>query len=96
MEKVDEEISELHEAINSKESSAIYHELGDVCLALSSLARHLNISLEDVFMAAIQRFDLRWETMMRVAENSQINVRDLSPTEWEKLWQQAKIQVDKH
>ena len=95
LQKVREEVDELEEAIATENPSEIHHELGDICLALTSVARHLNLSLEDVLMSAMQRFDTRWDAMMNTVHNKNISPETLSPTDWEHLWKQAKMQVDK-
>ena len=92
--KVLEETQELQVAINENDRDGIRHEMGDVLLALSSLARHNNLSLETAFQEAIQRFQSRWEKMTVLAQTTQRDLDTLNPDEWENLWEKAKAELD--
>lgn len=93
--KVLEESQELSEAIRIENTDLIRHEMGDVLLALSSLARHLNLSLEQSFVEAVERFQQRWDEMMEIAHEQKIEIQTQSPAEWEQLWSDAKESLDK-
>lgn len=93
--KVTEEIQELHVAVSEQDREGIRHEMGDVLLALISLARHSNISMEQAFHDAIQRFQARWNEMEHLAIKQNIRLEDQSPAEWESLWENAKAELDK-
>ena len=92
--KVLEETQELQVAINENDRDGIRHEIGDVLLALSSLARHNELSLETAFQDAIQRFQSRWDKMKVIATESNIEIEALMPSEWENLWEKAKAELD--
>jgi uncharacterized protein YabN with tetrapyrrole methylase and pyrophosphatase domain len=92
--KVLEETQELQVAINENDRDGIRHEIGDVLLALSSLARHNELSLETAFQDAIQRFQSRWDKMTVIATESNIEIEALMPSEWENLWEKAKVELD--
>lgn len=93
--KVLEEVQELQVAVNQSDRDGVRHEMGDVLLALVSLARHSNISLEQAFFDAIQRFQSRWNEMVKLAETQGIDLDSQSPAEWETLWENAKAELDK-
>ena len=93
--KVTEETQELHVAVSEQDREGIRHEMGDVLLALISLARHSNISMEQAFHDAIQRFQARWSEMEHLAIKQNIRLEDQSPAEWESLWENAKAELDK-
>jgi len=59
--KVDEELSELDEALSGGERPAIEHEFGDVLLAFVNYGRHLGIDAEAALRAANGRFRTRFE-----------------------------------
>ncbi len=94
MEKIKEEVQELEEAIHNKNVEHISHEMGDVLLALASLARHQNLSMEQCFESAITRFQSRWDRMLDIAKSEQIVLDTLTPHEWERLWETAKATLD--
>ena len=90
MEKVQEEISELNEAISEGNATSIRHELGDVLMALSSLGRHLKTPAEDALRTANDRFLRRFSMMKEIASGQQVELHTLSSEKLESLWQQAK------
>ncbi len=92
--KVMEEVQELTVAVEDNDTSGIRHEMGDVLLALASLARHNNLSLEQSFQEAIERFDARWNKMAELLHSTGQQMHDLTPTQWEQLWEQAKLELD--
>ena len=93
--KVLEETQELQVAVNEEDLEGIRHEMGDVLLALVSLARHSDISMEQAFYDAIQRFQGRWNEMTQLAKEQNIQLVDQSPAEWESLWENAKAELDR-
>ena len=93
--KVLEETQELHVAVYEEDREGIRHEMGDILLALASLARHSNISMEQAFYDAIQRFQARWNEMTQLATEQNIRLEDQSPAEWESLWENAKAELDR-
>lgn len=93
--KVLEETQELQVAIAEQDREGIRHEMGDILLALSSLARHSNISMEQAFYDAIQRFQSRWNEMLELATEQHIQLEEQSPAEWESLWENAKAELDR-
>ena len=95
MYKVLEEAQELQVAVQENDRDGIRHEMGDVLLALASLARHSNLSMEQAFHDAIQRFHFRWNEMQRLATLRGISLETLSPAEWETLWENAKAELDR-
>ena len=84
--KVVEELAELDAAQASGDRAARAHELGDLLLAATSLARHLDIDPEAALRAANVRFATRFrhvETRARASGASDV------PT-LETYWQEAK------
>lgn len=88
--KVDEELAELREAVDSQDAAAIDWELGDVLLALSSVGRHTRTPAEGALRGAIDRFDTRFRAMEAAARASGVGLDARSPDELEALWQSAK------
>jgi nucleoside triphosphate diphosphatase len=84
--KVDEELEELDAARASGSADAIAHELGDLLLAVTSLARHLGVDPEAALRAANRRFESRFAHVERRARAS--GARDVDTLET--YWQEAK------
>jgi tetrapyrrole methylase family protein / MazG family protein len=90
LEKVREEQRELEAAVASADRAAIEHELGDLLLAVTSLARHLGVSAELALRAASDRFVDRARRTESAARARGVALADLSPDEIERLWEEAK------
>jgi tetrapyrrole methylase family protein / MazG family protein len=90
LEKVAEEARELAVASGSEERSA---ELGDLLLALASLARHLQVEPEDALRAANSRFRRRFMAMEERGIRENRALSSLTPAEWLAWWRSAKVEV---
>ncbi len=84
--KVDEELAELDEAIVGADRRRIGEELGDVLLALSNLARKLDVDAEAELRAANARFATRFGHVERQLAAG----RGGSLEDMERYWQEAK------
>jgi len=84
--KIAEELAELDHAIAQGDDQAIEAEFGDVLLALTSLARHLQLDPEAALRAANERFARRFRAV-------EVQARAIPGADLETLeqaWQQAK------
>jgi MazG family protein len=90
--KINEEISELREAITLQDSNAIEHEVGDLLLSVANLARHLNAPPEAALRRANQRFAQRFSAVERMAEEEGLSL-SCSTDEGllDALWERAKV-----
>jgi len=84
--KLDEELGELDAAIARTDRAAVAAELGDVLLALSNLARHLEVDAETALRAANARFERRFRHVER--RHLASGVGDLATLE--SYWTEAK------
>jgi MazG family protein len=92
--KIHEEQRELEAAMAAGDRPAIERELGDVLLALASLARHLGISSEMALRAANDRFAERVRRMEADARARGVSLAELGPDELDRLWQAAKVAAE--
>ena len=90
MAKVEEELSELREAMRSAAPEEVEQELGDVLFSLVNLARFLNLSAEDALRKSITRFAARFQWMEEALQRDGRRLREVGLEEMERLWQQAK------
>jgi tetrapyrrole methylase family protein/MazG family protein len=95
MGKVREELVELEEAIASGETKAIAHEVGDLLFSVAQLARHASIDGEQCLRRCNSRFEARFHEMRRRAASDGKNWADLSDTEKESYWRDAKAHLAK-
>lgn len=94
LEKVDEEMAELREAIAGGDAVRMSEELGDVLLSLASLGRHLKTPAEAALLGAVDRFGARFREMELAAERSGNALNDLDADALERLWVAAKQSTD--
>lgn len=93
--KVAEELDEVREVIVSAGSQErLQHEIGDLLLAASNLARHVQVDPEQALRQANQRFCDRFQFIERHAQSRGIDLTELSLAEMETLWQSAKQQSE--
>ncbi len=95
-EKLDEEITELNDAIANNDKDNIRHEIGDLITACVNLARHLNVDAEQALRLANQRFENRFNYIEKEFYNSNKDISASSLDELEALWQQAKNHLKDH
>ncbi|MGB4665210.1 MAG: nucleoside triphosphate pyrophosphohydrolase, partial [Bacteroidales bacterium] len=76
--KLSEEISELHHAINSANQQNIEEELGDVFFALINYSRFLNINPDDALEKANKKFIYRFKYIEQKANDNGSKINNLS------------------
>ncbi len=90
LEKVEEELSELKEAISGGTENELEHELGDILFALVNLARFLKVNPEIALRSANARFERRFAAMEKIASESGCSIEGSDPATLDKLWEKAK------
>jgi nucleoside triphosphate diphosphatase len=90
--KVMEELAEVDAAI-SESASRVTEEMGDLLLAVTSLARHLRVDPETALRLANQRFEHRFRSMEAAAAQRGLQLAGLDPAAWDRLWEEAKGSV---
>lgn len=88
--KVEEEIQELKEALQSKNKKAIEEELGDILFSLVNYARFLQIDPENALEKINQKFIRRFQAMEKMAEKKGVILDALSLEEMDAMWNQIK------
>ena len=88
--KIREELSELIEAINSKNESAIEEEMGDLLFTIVSLSRHLSKNPETALRKATKKFEKRFKLMEHELEQEKKQFSQLSYDEMNHLWNKVK------
>jgi MazG family protein len=87
---LDEERRELDVALASSDPAAIRHELGDLLLTVTSVARHLGISAEAALEEATARLMDRATAAQAAAHAQGLDLAHLPPSEQDRLWRDAK------
>lgn len=90
LDKIEEEIAELREAMETADQAKIKDEFGDVLFALVNFARHLKIDSEAALTGTNEKFRTRFHHVERALEASGRTLEEATLEEMETLWQQAK------
>ncbi|MBL8616934.1 MAG: nucleoside triphosphate pyrophosphohydrolase [Deltaproteobacteria bacterium] len=91
LDKLDEELAELKEAVSSGDPAACRHELGDLLMAAASLGRHLGVDAEGALRAGNARFAERFRTMELEAEAEGRALHDMDAAALDAAWTRAKV-----
>ncbi len=87
-EKMQEELAEVLEAIQSGDKSAIEAEVGDILFTAVNLARKLRVDAESTLNAATNRFIRRFEAVDRELGDRQM--ADTPLEDLDKIWNRIK------
>jgi len=88
--KIREELSELTEAMDAKNQSAIEEEMGDLLFTMVSLSRHLSKNPETALRKATNKFEKRFKLMEKKLEQKNKEFSELSFDDMNTLWNQVK------
>lgn len=90
--KLEEELGELKQAIAHQNSDEIQDEFGDCLFSLINVGRKLNLSGETALLGTIAKFRTRFAYIEQQAQLQGRSVDELSLTEMDQLWTEAKQQ----
>ncbi len=88
--KLDEEIAELKSAHKSGVKKDIEEELGDVLFTVVNLSRFLDCDAEEALTASCDKFISRYTKVENLAKERNINMKETSLEELDKLWEEVK------
>ncbi len=90
LDKIEEEIGELREALAAGDTAAIKDEFGDTLFALVNLGRHLQLDSEAALAGTNEKFRSRFHHVERALAASGRSLGNATLEEMEALWQEAK------
>ena len=93
LEKVDEEIDELKEAVILNDPENIKDEMGDVLFSLVNLSRFLNINPEEALRMTISKFQTRFSQVEKELKNRGKSLSDSTLEEMDEIWNLVKIKA---
>ncbi len=89
--KLDEELGELHAALDSGDDAAADEELGDLIFTAVNLARYRGrATAEELLRAANAKFERRFRALENLAAERGTAVNTLSASELDALWNEVK------
>jgi len=87
VQKIDEEIAEVHAAQTEEEKSA---EVGDLLFALVNWARHLHVDPEAALRQANERFARRFRALETLARQRGLELDKMDIAQMDALWEEIK------
>ena len=96
VDKADEEITELRDAIAGGDPGRIEEELGDLLFTVANAARKLRVDPESALRTANAKFTRRFRAVEQRIESRGRTLHDASPDELEREWATVKTQTANH
>jgi ATP diphosphatase len=90
MEKLDEEVAELRDALAANDAPAVREEMGDLLFTCVNLCRHLRLDAEGTLRDSSGKFERRFRRMEAIAAAQGVALETLDDTALDALWVQAK------
>ena len=90
LDKLQEEIDELRQAVENNDKSNMSEELGDVLFSAVNVSRFIKTDAEEALTAASDKFLARFTTVEALAKERGIDMNSASLEELDKLWDEAK------
>jgi MazG family protein len=90
LDKLDEELAEVREALSQDDRDAVADELGDLLFVMANLARHLKVDAEDALRRGNAKFERRFAYIERALQTTGQRPEDCTLAELDALWDAAK------
>ncbi len=90
MEKLDEEVQEMKEAVQKKDKRLIEEEIGDMLFQIVNLSRFFGLNAENTLTNATEKFINRFEGIEEIANKQHRAMDALSLNEMNELWEVVK------
>ena len=88
--KIEEELTELKEAVKNQDLASAGNELGDLLFSVINTARHLKVDAEQQLSNSTERFINRFSKAEELANLQNKDLADMTDEERDALWEQAK------
>ena len=88
--KIDEEIVELKDALKVNNKKMIEEELGDLFFTIINLSRRLNLDPEQTIRKANKKFITRFNEMENFIEDNKLKWHNLKKHDFKNLWNNVK------
>jgi len=88
--KLNEELTELRQAISHKDPQEISDEIGDLFFSLVNVSRYLHVNPEQALNQTTDKFIQRFQYIEDQAQAQHKSLEDMSLEDMDELWEQAK------
>lgn len=90
LDKLEEEIKELRQAVENNDSANMTEELGDVLFSAVNVSRFIKADAEEALTSASDKFLSRFTVVEKLAAERGMDIRSSTLEELDKLWDEAK------
>lgn len=90
LDKVDEELGEVKDAIKKEKASRIAEEIGDLLFAIVNLSRFLGVEPENALHETINKFIIRFRKVERLLAKQGKDIEECTLEEMERAWNRCK------
>lgn len=90
LDKIEEELGEMHEALREGDDEELKEEIGDVMFAITNLARHRKIDPEDALNQCNLKFKKRFRSIEKALKRQGKTPEESTLTEMDALWEESK------
>ncbi|MBN1378276.1 MAG: nucleoside triphosphate pyrophosphohydrolase [Gammaproteobacteria bacterium] len=90
LDKIQEEITELEQAVAQRNVDQITEEMGDLLFSCVNLARHLKVDAESALMTANRKFEARFRRLESELASQARKPQDCSLAELDAVWSKIK------
>ncbi|RLA00743.1 MAG: nucleoside triphosphate pyrophosphohydrolase [Gammaproteobacteria bacterium] len=90
LDKIDEEVLELKQALVNNDEAEIQDELGDLLFTVVNLARHLKLDAETCLRQASTKFEKRFRAVEQHYQQKQQKISDTSDVDLAATWEKIK------
>lgn len=90
LQKIDEEVLELKQAMQKDQKSMLEEELGDLLFAVVNVARFLDLDPEVALRKATEKFIKRFQVIEKLVKARGLNMKELSLAQLDELWEEVK------
>lgn len=94
LDKLEEEIAELKQAIKNNDSENQFEEFGDVLFSAVSVSRFLGVDSEKALYFSCDKFIERFDKVEQAAKEQGIDMKDADLNTLDSLWNQAKEYIN--
>ncbi|HEX7150572.1 MAG TPA: nucleoside triphosphate pyrophosphohydrolase [Thermoanaerobaculia bacterium] len=88
--KLDEEMGELREAVDSGDVARMQDEVGDLLFTIANIARKIGVNAEEALQSTNRKFTRRFGSMESHVRGTGQNLDQLTLEEMDHLWDEAK------
>ncbi len=90
LDKLEEEIAELRQAISNNDKENMAEELGDILFSAVNVSRFIKTDAEEALTAASDKFLSRFTEVEKLAAERNVDMKSVGIDELDKLWDEAK------